>query len=186
MRWPPNPWPSRNCLTSGLPELLWVSGCFQLRPCRAHILAALLRCVSWGDGPATPTLQIFLLCTRNRNQNGGSKQRQLMPGHRLCDKAPSHLKAVLITFFQCPDLCSCWLLYLQIPLCPLEEWTLLLKAIIQSSRCSCQLYGSSWTIAFSILFKVFCRCSVCLLPSGWYAVDRVLVISTFRVKLSCP
>ena len=37
-----------------------------------------------------------------------------------------------------------------------------------------------------MLFKVFCRCSVCLLPSGWYAVDRVLVISTLRVKVSCP
>ena len=98
MRWPPNPWPSGNCLTSWLPELLWVSGCFQLRPCRAHIPATSLRCVSWGDGPATPTLQIFLLCTRNRNQNGGSKQRQPMPGHRLCDKDPSHLKAVLHFF----------------------------------------------------------------------------------------
>ena len=57
---------------------------------------------------------------------------------------------------------------------------------MQSSRSSCQLYGSSWTLAFSMLFKVFCRCSVCLLPSGWYAVDRVLVISTLRVKVSCP
>ena len=56
-----------------------------------------LRCVSWGDGPATPTLQIFLLCTRNRNQKGGSKHRQLMPAYRLRDKDPIHLKAVLIT-----------------------------------------------------------------------------------------
>ena len=120
MRWPRNPWPSGNCLTSGLPELLWVSGCFQLRPCRAHILAASRRCVSWGDGPATPTLQIILLCTRNRTQKVGSKHRQPMPGHRLSDKDPSHWKAVLVTFFKCPGLCTCWLLYLQLP--PFDLW----------------------------------------------------------------
>ena len=151
MRWPPNPWPSGKCLTSGLPELLWVWGCFQLRPCRAHIPATLLRCVFWSDAPAIPTLQIFLLCTRNRTQKGGSKQRQLMPGHQLCDKEPTHLKAVLITLFSVLiyEAVDCYIF--NSPLCPLEEWTLLLKAIMQSSRCSCQLYGSSWTLAFSPL-----------------------------------
>lgn len=71
MRWRPNPWPNGNCLTSWLPKLstqdgLTInSGWFQLRPCRAHNPALSLRCVSWGDGPGTPTLEIFLLCTRN-------------------------------------------------------------------------------------------------------------------------
>ena len=40
--------------------------CFQSRPCRTHILAASLGCVFRRDGPATLTLQIFLLCTRNK------------------------------------------------------------------------------------------------------------------------
>ena len=58
MRWPPNPWPSGNCLTSWLPELLWVSGCFQFRPCRVHIPATSLRCV-WMLAPFLWTLEFW-------------------------------------------------------------------------------------------------------------------------------
>ena len=93
MRWPPNPWPSGNCLTSWLPELLWVLGCFQFRPCRAHIPAASLRCVSRSDGPATPHPEnLPAMYKKHGIQKDGSKCRRLMPGHRLCDKDPSHLK----------------------------------------------------------------------------------------------
>ena len=162
MRWPPNPWPSGNCLTSELPELLWVSGCFQLRPCRAHIPATSLRCVSWGDGPATPFLQIFLLCTRNRTQKGGSKLRQLMPDHRLCDKDPSHLKALIITFFWCPYLWSRWLLYLQLP--PLS-----------SGRVDTTTSLLAWFLRYFADAE-----SIAL---GWYTVDLVLVISTLGTIL---
>ena len=40
-------------------------------------------------------------------------RRRLIPAHRLCDKDPNNLKAVLITIIKRPDLCSCLLLYLQ-------------------------------------------------------------------------
>ena len=46
-------------------------------------------------------------------KNSKSKRRRLIPAHRLCDKDPSNLKAVLITIIKHPDLCSCLLLYLQ-------------------------------------------------------------------------
>ena len=92
MCWPPNPWPSGNCLTS-LPELLWVLGCFQFRPCRAHIPAASLRCVSRSDGPATPHPEnLAAMYRKHRIQKDESKCRRLMPSHQLCDKDPSHLK----------------------------------------------------------------------------------------------
>ena len=39
--------------------------------------------------------------------------RRLIPAHRLCDKDPSNLRAVLITIIKGPDICSCLLLYVQ-------------------------------------------------------------------------
>ena len=78
-----------------LPELFRVSGCFQSRSRRTHILVESLRCVARRDGPATLTLQIFLYAQETKNSK--SKWRRLIPAHRLCDKDPSNLKAVLIT-----------------------------------------------------------------------------------------
>ena len=46
-------------------------------------------------------------------KNSKSKWRRLIPAHRLCDKDPSNLRAVLITIIKGPDICSCLLLYLQ-------------------------------------------------------------------------
>ena len=52
-------------------------------------------------------------CYVPETKNSESKRRWLIPAHRLCDKGPNNLKAVLITIIKRPDLCSCLSLYLQ-------------------------------------------------------------------------
>ena len=62
------------------------------------------------DQQTSPCKSFFYV---QETKNSKSKWRRLIPAHRLCDKDPSNLRAVLIAIINGPDICSCLLLYLQ-------------------------------------------------------------------------
>ena len=100
MRWPHNPGPSGNGLTSWLPELLWVSGYIAFSSGHLERTSLLHRSgmfLGVMDQQPPPCKSSHYVQETWRHR---SKWRQLVPGHQLFDKDPSHLKLlVLITIF---------------------------------------------------------------------------------------